>query len=114
MKAYSMDLRERIVQAVEFGMTKAAAARTFRVNVSTVKVYMKRQARGELAAKVSPGRPPRIRRAQYPDLVAQLDASPDATLEEHCQTWEKAHGTKPSITAMHRAIKRCGWTVKKR
>jgi transposase len=37
MKAYFLDLRERIVQAVAQGRSKAATARTFSVSLATVK-----------------------------------------------------------------------------
>jgi transposase len=43
MKAYSIDLRERIVQAVDQGMTKARAARTFSVSLATVKNYVRQR-----------------------------------------------------------------------
>ncbi len=39
MKAYSEDLRRKIVDAIERGMPKAEAARTFGVGISTVKRY---------------------------------------------------------------------------
>jgi transposase len=39
MKAYSEDLRRKTVDAVELGMPKAQAARTFGVGISTVKRY---------------------------------------------------------------------------
>jgi len=42
MKAYSQDLRERIKQAVvDERMTKAEAARRFKVSLNTVKRYVK-------------------------------------------------------------------------
>jgi len=41
MKAYSVDLREKIVSAVRRGMSKAQAARTFGVNATSVKRYVK-------------------------------------------------------------------------
>ena len=40
MKAYSLDLRERIVEAVRGGMSKAQAARTFGVGATSVKRYV--------------------------------------------------------------------------
>jgi hypothetical protein len=40
MKAYSGDLRKRIVEAVERGMGKSEAARTFGVSLSSVKRYV--------------------------------------------------------------------------
>ena len=41
MKAYSIDLREKIVAAVRRGMSKAQAARTFGVGATSVKRYVK-------------------------------------------------------------------------
>jgi transposase len=41
MKAYSVDLREKIIAAVERGMSKAQAARTFGVGATSVKRYVK-------------------------------------------------------------------------
>ena len=52
MKAYSEDLRQKIVDAVERGMPKAQAARTFGVGISTVKRYAtkaQRESRGNRA-----------------------------------------------------------------
>jgi len=67
-----------------------------------------------LVPKISSGRPAEIGRAAHATLVEQLRATPDATLQEHSQTWEQAHGGSVSIGAMGRAIKRVGWTRKKR
>ena len=39
MKAYSEDLRRKIVDAIDRGMPKARAARTFGVGISTVERY---------------------------------------------------------------------------
>ena len=47
MKAYSKDLRQKIVDAIERGMPKAEAARTFGVGISTVKRYATKAQRGE-------------------------------------------------------------------
>jgi len=48
MSSYSVDLRRRIVSAVEGGMsTKAQAARTFCVSLSSVKRYLEKTHRGE-------------------------------------------------------------------
>ncbi len=48
MKAYSVDLREKIVAAVTGrGMSKAQAARTFGVGATSVKRYVKLQEEGK-------------------------------------------------------------------
>jgi transposase len=114
MKAYSMDLRERIVQAVAEGTAAAAVARRFRVGRATVDRYLRRHRAGALAPRTSPGRPPRIGPPAEPSLRAQLEAAPDATLAEHVERWEQAQGSRVSVTTMHRAIARLGWTRKKR
>ena len=114
MKAYSIDLRERIVRAVEAGKAKSEVARLFDVNVSTVKRYLVRSEQHALAPRKSPGRPRRISREEQPDLIAQLEGSPDATLEEHCESWEKSHGVRLSIATMHRSIARAKYTLKRK
>ena len=47
-------------------------------------------------------------------LRAQLEAHPDATLQEHCEMWEAHGGIKVSISTMSRTIQRLGWTRKKK
>jgi transposase len=115
MKAYSIDLRERIVRAVERGMAKSQAARTFAVSLATVKNYVRQwQTTGSLAPKPIPGRPRAIPRARDAALVAQLRATPDATLQELVAAWEAARGAAVSVATMARAIRRVRWTRKKR
>jgi transposase len=114
MKAYSTDLRERIVQAVRHGQSQPAAAQTFGVGTATVKRYVAQYRRtGSLVPKRSPGRPPRIRPGHYPALRAQLAAAPAATLAEHCTTWEQTQGVRVSVPTMYRAIRAVDWTRKK-
>jgi transposase len=59
MKAYSKDLREKIMEALRRGMSKAQAARTFGVGISTVKRYATKAQRAEPLgpAKASGKRP---------------------------------------------------------
>ena len=61
MNGYSEDLRRRILSAVERVMSKAQAARTFGVSLSSVKRYVDKADRGEsLAPKKSPGSAPKL------------------------------------------------------
>src|SRR5690242_10874226 len=113
MRAYSLDLRERIVRAVEAGTPQAEVARRFGVGRATVERYLRRHRAGALAPRTSPGRPPRIGPAAESALGAQLKATPDATLAEHAEQWARTQGVRVSITTMHRAIGRLGWTRKK-
>jgi transposase len=115
MRAYSQDLRERIVQAVAGGLSRAEAARRFSVSERTVRRYLKRRATtGTLAPAVyrhgpAPAIPPQPEIA----LLTQLRAHPDATLAEHCALWQHEQGRMVSTSTMCRAQQRVGWTVKK-
>ncbi len=61
MKAYSLDLREKIVAAVGRGMSKAQAARTFGgVGPTSVKRYVKLAEQGK---PLSPGTKHPVRKA---------------------------------------------------
>jgi transposase len=115
MKAYSIDLRERVVRAVASGMTKSRVARTFAVSLATVKNYVRQvHVTGSLAPRPIPGRPRAIPPEQDAALVVQLRAAQDATLDELRAAWEKVAGVRVSAATMSRAIKRLNWTRKKR
>ncbi len=115
MRAYSLDLRERIVAAVDAGQPKSAVARLLGVGRATVDRYVRQQrATGDLRPQPIPGARPLIGTAQHAALVAQLEAVPDATLAEHCATWEQTQGVRVSIDTMRRAIARVKWRRKKR
>jgi transposase len=114
MRAYSTDLRERIVRVVAEGQPMREAARRFGVSVSAVKRYVVRQHEtGSLERKAIPGGPRKIRREQDAILLARLEAEPDATVLEHCTWWAEHHGQEVSEATMWRALHRLGWTHKK-
>jgi transposase len=115
MRAYSTDLRQRILHAVDHGRPRAEVAALFQVSLSTIKRYLKqRQVSGNLTRKPIPGRPPTYGAALDAALPTQLAAHDDATLEQHCQLWQQTHGVRVSTATMSRAIARLGWTRKKR
>lgn len=114
MKPYSQDLRERVLRAVDTGMPRADVVKTFAVSPATIKRYLKqRRETGTLKPKAIPGRPAHKGAALEAGLVVQLQAHPDARLEDHCQQWEAEHGVKVSPATMSRAMRRIGWTRKK-
>ncbi len=115
MRAYSVDLRERIVAAVSRGQPKSVVAQQFGVGRATVARYVRQhQTTGDLRPKPIPGAQPLIGTDQHAALTAQLAAHPDSTLAEHCTTWEQTQGVWVSIDTMRRAIARVHWRRKKR
>jgi transposase len=114
VKQYSADLRERLLGAIDAGLSQAEAARLFGVGVSSIKRWRARQQQtGAVQALPRPGRTRRISRGAEAALVAQVRAAPDATLAEHCATWAAATGVVVSPSTMSRALSRAGWPLKK-
>jgi transposase len=115
MHAYSTDLKERLVRAVADGQPMREAARRFVVAVTTVKRAVVQQGEtGSLERKPIPGRPRAISGEQEAVLRARLEAAPDATVLEHCAWWAEHTGQELSAVTMWRAMRRLGWTHKKR
>lgn len=113
MRANSLDLRRRIVAAIEAGHDKDTVSTLFGVTRSTINRYLLRSADDDLAPRTSPGRPRRIGPEQEAELARQVRLHPTDTLAQHCQRWEASHGQHVSIATMSRAISRLDWTRKK-
>jgi transposase len=115
MKAYSEDLRERVVAAVERGTKRSEVVETFAVSLPTIKRWLKqRRETGALAPKPIPGPPALKRDALLEALPARLAEHADATLEQHCSWWQERTGGEVSTATMSRAIAALAWTHKKR
>jgi transposase len=114
MRAYSTDLRERIVRAVGSGRPQREAARLFGVGITTVKRYVVRhQQTGSLERQPIAGGVRRIGQDREAILLARLEDAPDATLAEHCAWWAAHQSQRISVATMCRALHRLGWTHKK-
>ena len=114
MKQYSVDLRERLLGAIDAGLSQVEAARLFGVSTATLERWRRRQReRGSVAPHPRPGRPRRIAPSQDAALLAQVRAHPDATLVEHCARGETEQGVRLSEATMSRALARLGWPLKK-
>lgn len=114
MKAYSEDLRRKIVDAIERGMPKAQAARTFRVGISTVKRYATKAQRGEsLAPGKAPGKRPKMDEGVRKLLEEDLNERSFVTLRQRCDYIEAISGVSVSRSTMCRAIARIGSRRKK-
>ncbi len=112
--AYSLDLRERIVATVKEGAKQPEVAERFRVSLSSVERYVRLDRKGELQAKLPPGRSATIAATAYGALAEQVARHNDASLKEHCELWLEEQGTSVSVYVMCRAMKRAGLSRKKR
>lgn len=115
MKAYSQDLRQRVLRAIDSGESQSEAAETFAVSVPTIKRYLRqRRESGHVLPKAIPGRPARKGAVLQAHLRAQLEAHPDATREEHCRLFQAEYSITVSTASISRARAALGWTRKKR
>ncbi len=115
MRAYSIDLRERVLAALDRGMSRAEAVTTFAVSLSTIKRWRQLRRTGtSLRPRRSPGRSPRLTTTDLVALRTRLEVAPDATLEAHTTWWNEQHPDRPvSRATIDRAITRLGWSRKK-
>ncbi len=106
MRAYSMDLRERVVAAVDAGMKPSQAAARFDVSVRTVERYLaRRRDTGSLAPTTYQHGPvPEKKRRLQAWLPARLAVAADATLAEHAAAFTAEVGGEVSLATMSRAI----------
>ena len=80
MSAYSLDLREKIVESVKKGVPKAETARRFGVDRATVKRYCKQlDERGTLEPRKAPGKKPKLDEKATKLLLEDLEERPWAT-----------------------------------
>jgi transposase len=116
MRAYSVDLRERIVAATEQGGSLRSIAQRFRVSAATVCRYTRqKRLRQTLAPKPSPGSKPHLGSATTAALVARVQEKPDRTVSElHAWLTEHYPDVPVSRATVHRALVRAGLTYKKR
>ena len=113
MRAYSEDLRKKIVAALERGMSKAQAARTFSVSLSSVKRYARSVRQGEsLMPKKSPGRPRKLNESAQALLEADVKERPAATIGQRRRFLEHLSGTLLSDSTVRRLMKRLGFSQK--
>src|SRR5215213_454105 len=114
MSGYSVNLRKRIVSSVGGGMSKAQAARTFSVSLSSVKRYVQKAQRGEsLVPKKRPGVAAKLDDSAMRLLEEDLRERPFVSLREHCEYIGAMTGLSVSRSTMCRAIARLGPTRKK-
>ena len=114
MRAYSVDLRERIVEAVKAkSLGKAAAAELYGVSRATVYRYLKLDKEGELRPKARSGQLPRLDEEGCRKLLEQLKHNSDLSLEEHAAKFAEEHGVELKKSAIGKYFARLGVRRKK-
>jgi transposase len=115
MRAYSVDLRQRIVSALEQEeATIASVAERFAVSPSSVKRYRRPlQHTGRLSPKPWPGRPLKIKADQEERLRDLVASRTDWSLQRLCDAWQQQTGVSIPFGVMARTLARLKITFKK-
>ena len=114
-KPLSIDLRERLISAVECGMTRRSAAERFCVAASTaIKCVDRWRRTGDIRPRPQGGdyRSQRIE-AHAGEILALVDETPDITLAEIALHLDETHGLKVAQSTVWRLLDRHDMTVKK-
>ena len=113
-RAYSCDLRARVVGAVEAGQTRRAAARTFGVSVSSVVKWVQQfRDSGRIAAKPMGGRRPFALAEHRVCVVGRLAEKTDLTISA-LEADLAGRGVKVSRYAVWHFLKHEGLSFKKK
>lgn len=110
MRAYSMDLRVRVLADCDSGLSNDEVARKYRVSAAWIRrLKQRRRETGTIEPRVRRQPPPRLA-AHTEELRSLVEQRPDATLEELRQ----ALGVQTSLPSLCRALQRLRLTVKKK
>lgn len=115
MKAYSTDLRERVIESVESGECNIPqAARRYKVSEPSIERWLAQQRKtGSCAPLPHAGGPTRKLATAHAAIRAAVKAQADATLQELCERVEKETGIQSDPGMMHRELVRLELPLKK-
>jgi transposase len=114
MSAYSLDLREKIVESVKKGVPKAETARRFGVDRATVKRYCKQLDEcGSLEPRKAPGRAPKLDEKAKRLLLKDLERRPWATHSQRAEFLFAVCGVRVREATVCRTLRRLSHSRKK-
>ena len=112
---YSEDLRERVVGAIEGGMSTGEAAKRFCVSKAAAGAWARLKRATGSVAPARQGKPPGSVLDAHADFIFDvIAAAPDTTLEEMADRLARERGLKVVYTAVWKFLDRRGLTHKKR
>lgn len=115
-RAYSLDLRKRVVKAIEAGLSTREAARRFSIGISTSGAWYRSW---RSSGSLEPGRQgkPKLSKldAHETFILALVDTDDrDITLAEIAEHLEAERGVKAGVATVHEFFAKRGITYKKR
>lgn len=116
-RAYSLDLRDRVVGAVLGGLSCEAAALRFGVSESSAIRWARRKRKtGSAAASKMGGKRPKLLEAERAWLMKRVAEKPDLTLSAllvELRAKDDGKGMRVCLDTLWRFLKGCGLSFKK-
>ena len=114
-KPYSMDLRERVVPAIEGGLSTRQAAERFAIGIATAGTWARLKRATGAVRPAKQGKPKgSVLDAHAAFILSALAEAPDTTLDEMVERLRKECGITVVRTAVWKLLDRHGQTYKKR
>lgn len=116
MKAYSEDLRQKIIDIYNFeAISQRQLAKRFGVSLSLIQILLKRyREEGTIAKKThGGGKPPLLRKAQLEQLCRLVADNNDAKLEQLCELLFQHTQVRVSRSTMGRILQQMDLRRKK-
>jgi transposase len=112
-KAYSVDLRLRVLAAIDAGLSKMQAHKTFQISRSTIDDWIKLRAQTG-SVQVPEQRCSRRGLGAHEGFAAFAQRHQHSTLEQMRQAWQQETQQSVSIMSFSRGLRQQGSTRKKR
>jgi transposase len=114
-KPYSMDLRERVVAAIEGGMSTRAAAARFSIGIATAGAWARLKRATGAVRPAKQGKPKgSVLDAHADFILGRLKKVPDTTLDEMVERLREERAVTVVRTAVWKFLDRREQTHKKR
>ena len=115
-RAYSSDLRKRVIEAVDSGASTRSVAKRFSIGISTVGYWCRTWVH---EGRLEPGKQGQPSRSKLDDheafILSLIDTNDrDITLLEIAEELSKYRGLKTCAASVHRFFAKRGITFKKR
>lgn len=114
-KALSLDLRRRVIAAINGGMSCRSAAARFGIAASAAVKWRRLWLETGGVAPRAQGGDTRSGRVESvgPAILAMVAETPDITLVEIAERLAREHGERFAPSTVHRFFRRHGWSFKK-
>lgn len=112
-KSYSVDLRLRVLAAIDGGLSKMQAHQTFTISRSTIDDWLAlRQQTGNVAVLPKRAGPKGLH--EHEAFDGFIAGHPHRTLEQMRVAWHQQNKQQVSLMSFSRALRAAGYTRKKR